>query len=132
LKYGAYAFIDNDDEEDKNQFNKDIDEILATGKKKEFTYNKGVYTLNKSTFNASKYEKLPDVKDPEFWNKVLPFDTLVSINALEKKLKKEKKEISSNEKLQKEFIKDLEVVFNDFIEAKFDLTSSVASKKQNE
>jgi len=25
--------------------NKDIDEILATGKKKEFTYSKGVYTL---------------------------------------------------------------------------------------
>ena len=44
LKFGAYAFIDNDEEE-KNLFNKDIDEILATGKKKEFTYNKGIYTL---------------------------------------------------------------------------------------
>ena len=29
----------------KNMKNKDIDEILATGKKKEFQYNKGVYTL---------------------------------------------------------------------------------------
>jgi hypothetical protein len=28
-----------------NLKNKDIDEILATGKKKEFSYNKGVYTL---------------------------------------------------------------------------------------
>lgn len=42
LKYGAYAFIDKEDEE-KDLFNKNIDEILATGKKKEFVYNKGLY-----------------------------------------------------------------------------------------
>lgn len=50
LKYGAYAFMDNNNglnngEEFMNLKNKDIDEILATGKKKEFSYNKGVYTL---------------------------------------------------------------------------------------
>ena len=46
LKYGAYAFIDNEDGDDMmNMQNKDIDEILATGKKKEFCYNKGIYTL---------------------------------------------------------------------------------------
>lgn len=43
LKYGAYAFIDDENDEQVN--NKDIDEILATGKKKEFTYSKGLYTL---------------------------------------------------------------------------------------
>lgn len=45
LKYGAYAFIDEGEDNEQPNFNKDIDEILATGKKKEFTYNKGVYTL---------------------------------------------------------------------------------------
>ncbi len=82
LKYGAYAFLDNNEggqngEDIINLKNKDIDEILATGKKKEFQYNKGVYTLQKSTFNASKYERggnMIDINDPEFWNKVLPYD----------------------------------------------------------
>lgn len=74
LKYGAYAFLDNEGKgDDEDIKNKDIDEILATGKKKEFSYNKGVYTLQKSTFNALKYEKgMPDFNDPEFWNKALP------------------------------------------------------------
>ena len=47
LKYGAYAFMENEDEAggERDIKNKDIDEILATGKKKEFTYSKGVYTL---------------------------------------------------------------------------------------
>mmetsp|Transcript_43494 Transcript_43494/g.41960 ORF Transcript_43494/g.41960 Transcript_43494/m.41960 type:complete len:243 (-) Transcript_43494:453-1181(-) len=133
LKYGAYAFIDNDEaEEEKNQFNKNIDEILASGKSKEFTYNKGVYTLQKSSFNASLYEKLPNVNDPDFWNKVLPFQSFLSITALEKKFKKEKKEIGKSEKLQKEFIKDLEIVVNDFLDAKFDENATDASKKQVE
>ena len=46
LKYGAYAILENEDEDAPDKLkNKDIDEILATGKKKEFSYNKGVYTL---------------------------------------------------------------------------------------
>jgi hypothetical protein len=41
LKYGAYAFMDNGEggqngDDFINLKNKDIDEILATGKKKEF------------------------------------------------------------------------------------------------
>ncbi len=40
--------------------------------------------------------------------------------------------MGKNEKLQKEFIKDLEIVFNDFIDAKFDTKTSAASKKQFE
>lgn len=133
LKYGAYAFIDNEGEDnDQVNFNKDIDEILATGKKKEFTYNKGLYTLQKSTFNARKYENLPDFEDPEFWNKVLPFESIISISMLEKKLKKDKKEMAKSEKMQKEFFKDLEIVFNDFMDAKFDVKTSAASKKQLE
>lgn len=55
--------------------------------------------------------------------------TLISITMLEKKFKKEKKEIGKNEKEQKEFIKDLEIVFNDFMDAKFDDRVSAASRK---
>lgn len=100
LKYGAYALLDNEGDEDQiKQFNKDIDDILATGKKKEFSYNKGIYTLQKSTFNASQYEKLPDINDPDFWNKVLPYDQTISISSLEKNLKKQKKDLISNDKL---------------------------------
>lgn len=105
---------------------------MATGKKKEFSYNKGVYTLQKSSFNASKYEKLPDINDPDFWNKALPFESIISINVLEKKFKKEKKELNQSEKLQKEYIKDIEIVFNDFMETKFDTRTSTAAKKQLE
>ena len=36
---------EGDEDAPANMKNKDIDEILATGKKKEFSYNKGVYTL---------------------------------------------------------------------------------------
>jgi predicted ribosome quality control (RQC) complex YloA/Tae2 family protein len=72
------------------------------------------------------------VNDPDFWNKVLPFESIISISVLEKRFKKEKREMQTNEKMQKEFIKDLEIVFNDFIDAKFDTKTSNASKKQFE
>lgn len=37
--------MENEEDRERDIKNKDIDEILATGKKKEFTYSKGVYTL---------------------------------------------------------------------------------------
>lgn len=49
---------------------------------------------------------------------------------LENKFKKEKKEISKNDKQQTDFIKDLEIVFNDFMDAKFDPSMSAEVKKQ--
>ena len=48
---------------------------------------------------------------------------------MEKRFKKEKKEMGKNEKIQKEFFKDFEIVFNDFMDAKFELRSSAASRK---
>jgi hypothetical protein len=63
---------------------------------------------------------------------VLPYDQLMSITVLEKKFKKEKKEIAKSESEQSEFIKDLEIVFNDFMDAKFDNKITAASKKQIE
>lgn len=56
----------------------------------------------------------------------------MSIASLEKKFKRERKEITRDEKEQKEFIKDLEVVFNDFIDMKFDANMSAQTKKQFE
>jgi ribosomal 50S subunit-associated protein YjgA (DUF615 family) len=56
----------------------------------------------------------------------------MSISVLEKKFKKEKKEICKSESEQTEFIKDLEIVFNDFMDAKFDNKITAASKKQIE
>ena len=54
----------------------------------------------------------------------MPYDSIISISVLEKKFKKEKKEMGKNEKMQKEFFKDLEIVFNDFMDAKFDTKTS--------
>jgi hypothetical protein len=53
----------------------------------------------------------------------------MSIGILEKRFKKEKKEMGRNEKMQKEFFKDLEIVFNDFMDVKFDTKTSAATKK---
>ncbi len=72
---------------------------------------------------------MPNVEDPDFWNKVMPYESIISISVLEKKFKKEKKEMGNSEKKQKEFIKDLEVVFNDFMDAKFDVRTTNASRK---
>lgn len=69
------------------------------------------------------------MNDPNFWNKVLPFDQIISISVLEKKFKKEKKDFAKSEKDQKDFIKDLEIVFNDFMDAKFDVKMTAASRK---
>lgn len=53
----------------------------------------------------------------------------MSVASLEKRLKKQKKEIINNEKLQKEYITDLEIVYNDFIDTKYDDMTSNASRK---
>jgi hypothetical protein len=92
-------------------------------------YSKGIYTLQKSTFNAAKYENLIDVNDPNYWNIIFQNTSNISISELEKRFKKEKKEITKSEKLQIDFFKDLEIIFNDFMNTKFDAKTSVASKK---
>jgi hypothetical protein len=56
----------------------------------------------------------------------------MSISVIEKRFKKDKKEICKNESDQTDFIKDLEIVFNDFMDAKFDNRITAASKKQIE
>jgi len=54
---------------------------------------------------------MPDVQDPLFWNKVLNFDSSLTIGSVQKRFKKEKKLMANNDKLQVEFIKDLQIVF---------------------
>jgi len=69
------------------------------------------------------------VNDPNYWNIIFQNTSNISITELEKRFKKEKKEIIKSEKLQIDFFKDLEIVFNDFMNTKFDAKTSVASKK---
>jgi hypothetical protein len=89
LKYGAYAFLE--DGSGENIANTHIEDILSksSNKSKEYKMTKGLYTLQKSTFNvqeggrsstkkgesASKTKSnAPNVNDPDFWEKVLPFE----------------------------------------------------------
>lgn len=92
LRFGAFAFLDNDEDEEKDSnINMKIEDILANkGKdKKEKKGSKKGYQLQKSTFNIEdgkkdkddKKEKSgknskskPNINDPNFWEKVgLPF-----------------------------------------------------------
>jgi chromodomain-helicase-DNA-binding protein 7 len=87
LKYGAYAFLEEGSGDNLN--NTHIDDILAKNSKdqKEYKMTKGLYTLQKSKFDvnegrssthksgsASKSGGVPNVNDPNFWEKVLPFE----------------------------------------------------------
>jgi len=94
LKYGAYAFMDDGENGKDNQADLAIEDILAKGKKAD--YQKTGYSLNKSKFDAMKHESIPSFNDEHFWDKVLPKENM-SVTALEKRLKKEKREIAKNE-----------------------------------
>jgi chromodomain-helicase-DNA-binding protein 7 len=95
LKYGAYAFMEEEEtDEQKNANNIKIEDILKGRDKKHHHKHekKQAYTLQKTTFNVqegsakdsgrtsaskttgeAKKEKL-NINDPNFWEKVLPFD----------------------------------------------------------
>ena len=74
---------------------------------------------------------MPNIDDPDFWNKVLPMDS-ISISFLEKRFKKEKKEMSTSDKMQVEFIKDLEISINDFFDAKFEYHANMKELADDE
>lgn len=79
LKYGAYAFLDEDD---NNPHNVKIDDILSSKKKADSKHNKtsnGQHTKHKSVFNvegksSANKKNIPRVDDPNFWEKILPFE----------------------------------------------------------
>ena len=83
LTHGAYAFLE--DEADKpNLKNIDIDEII----------NNNMHRAGKT---KSKFN-IPDFTDEKFWAKVNPMNN-ISISALFKRFKKEKKQYASNHNL---------------------------------
>jgi chromodomain-helicase-DNA-binding protein 7 len=129
LKYGAYAFMDEGEEGKENQADLNIEDILAKGKKTD--YNKAGYSLNKSKFDAAKHESMPSFNDEHFWDKVLPMEN-ISITSLEKRFKKEKKEIAKNEQLQYEFIKDLTIAVEDFFKARNEGTAKPKDLESSE
>lgn len=78
LRYGAYAFLDEEGECTTQQ-NCKIDDILKRTSKNDKKV-RSAYTLQKSSFNvhesgkSSAKKHLPDANDPNFWEKVLPFE----------------------------------------------------------
>jgi hypothetical protein len=115
LRYGAYAFIDDgQDDEDV-----DIEELFKNkGKKIKCSKKKGK-SLNKSIFNVDEYEKkLDKLNDDDFWKEILPTLEVLSVQALEKKLKFDRAEIVKNEDAQTEFLENLRKLVNQLLETK--------------
>lgn len=113
LRYGAYAFIDNDGDIIEEM---DINELFT--KKVKGSKKKGK-SLNKSTFNVDEYEKkLDKLNDEDFWKEILPSLETVSVQALEKKLKFDRADIIKNETTQSEFLENLKKLVNQLLETK--------------
>lgn len=114
LRYGAYAFLENDDE---NVEDMDIEDLFKKTKGKG-SKKKGK-SLNKSTFNVDEYEKkLNKLNDDDFWKEILPTLEVLSVQALEKKLKFERADIIKSEESQKEFLENLRKLSNQLLETK--------------
>jgi hypothetical protein len=112
LKYGVYAFLDNDDENsESNANNNDI-------KLEDILKNKGTQKgkIQKTSFNVNEKDgrgsakknngpKL-DVNDKNFWEKVLPFDGF-NPKQLLRKFKAKKGDITNSHETQKKFLTDI-------------------------
>lgn len=77
LKMGMLAFLNNN-EKDKNMFEEDIDQILE--QRTRINTNLEVFsaiTYSKTSFasNAHSSNQI-DINDPNFWNKVLPQESV--------------------------------------------------------
>jgi hypothetical protein len=113
LRYGAYAFIDEGGEDIADM---DIEDIF---KKKAKTSKKKGKSLNKSTFNVGDYEKkLDKLNDDDFWKEILPTLEVLSVQALEKKLKFDRADIVKNEEAQKDFLENLRKLVNQLLDQK--------------
>ena len=125
LRFGAFAFLQDDDEEQQNLNNMKIEDILAN-KGKEKKPKKG-YTVQKSTFNVDDKDKKkdagkgsktkPDVDDPNFWEKVgLPFEGF-NAKQLLRKYRTKKGELDTKEQ-QSKFMKDVSKCVIGMLDAK--------------
>ena len=133
LKFGAYAFLNNedaDDDDNANQSSLKIEDILKGKKeKKDKGKNKG-YTLQKTTFNAeptkekesgknstSKPKEKLNIDDPNFWEKVLPFEGY-NPKQLMRKFRAKKNEIVKTKESQSKFLKDIAHCVKELLDAK--------------
>ena len=130
LKFGAYAFLNNEDDEDDttgNQSGLKIEDILKGKKEKKPKEKKG-YTLQKTTFNAettkesgknstSKPKEKLNINDPNFWEKVLPFDGY-NPKQLMRKFRAKKNEIVKTKESQSKFLKDIAHCVKELCDAK--------------
>jgi hypothetical protein len=138
LKYGAYAFMDEEENEaEKEAKNIKIEDILKGRDKKKTT--KQAYTLQKTSFNVqevsakdsgrtsaskatagtkeeTKKEKL-NINDPNFWEKVLPFDGY-NPKQLSRKLKSSRQDILATKESMNKFITDCSNCVEKLIEAR--------------
>lgn len=95
----------------------DIEEIFTKNTKSK--KKKGGKSLNKSTFNVGEYEKkLDKLNDDDFWKEVLPSLEVLSVQALEKKLKFERSDMIKSEDAQKEFLGNLKKLVEQLLETK--------------
>jgi hypothetical protein len=167
LKYGAYAFLDpdgNDDEDDNKDTGIKIEEILKSrgkssgrkDKKEDKKKKSGEYSLQRTTFNIQdsaagsgkastdkKKEKLK-VSDPDFWEKVMPFEGY-NPKQLNRRFRSKKNEICKDKDSQSKFLKDVTKCVKDLLEKKavgmscmnndeeiFDLLKRITKTKQFE
>jgi len=145
LKYGVFAFLDHEIDGGDSQDPKDdqatsmkIEDILKNKKDKGGKKSKS-YTLQKTKFTMAdmnqgtkkdsgrssvsktgapgeKKTKL-DVNDPNFWEKVLPFDGY-NPKQLSRKFRSKKAEILKSKESQSKFLKDVAKCVDDLLEAK--------------
>lgn len=95
----------------------DIEDLF--NKKKSKGNKKKGKSLNKSTFNVDEYEKkLDKLNDDDFWKEILPTLEVLSVQALEKKLKFDRADIVKNEDAQKEFLENLRKLVNQLLDTK--------------
>lgn len=106
LKYGAYAFLNEDDGKQKEIEDLDIDKIIQMGQQAES--KNGAYSYDKVKFDTSKEQKnLPDFSNSKFWDKVFA-DDAESIPVLHKRFKNDNKRLMKNDSALTSFLNQLQ------------------------
>ena len=115
LKYGAYAFLNEDNDRQHEIENLDIEKLISEAG--EGALKKGIYSYEKKSFDVSEHEKsIPDFSNDKFWSKVFS-DDWVSIANLAKKFKNESRKLLKNDQALNKFLDQLEVATDDLIKS---------------
>jgi len=94
LKQGAYAILNDEDEE-----NYDLDKILENAGK---SNTSELYSLKKATFGVNN-GNMPDLDDPLFWDKILKNENQ-SVSTLSSWFKNEKTKLIKDKQVLNNFI----------------------------